>query len=88
MKCHFSVSDKITISAERMAPAAAGSDPPVGPITSGRRRSKSQSGNKESHGCPMGMVRPDLVSRCTWKAGQTKADVKNMTQGPHTLDTP
>jgi len=43
-------------------------------------------------GCPMqqqgGFVRPDLVSRCTWKAGETKPDLKSMTQGPHTLDTP
>jgi len=43
-------------------------------------------------GCPMqqqgGFVRPDLVSRCTWRAGETKADMKSMTQGPHTLDTP
>jgi len=36
----------------------------------------------------MGFVRPDLSSRCTWAAGQTKPDLKNMTQGPHTLDKP
>jgi len=36
----------------------------------------------------MGFVRPDLESRCTWKANETKADLKTMTQGPHSLDKP
>jgi len=71
-----------------MPPAQANAEPPVGPITFHRKRSKSQSGNREIHGCPMGFVRPDLNSRCTWAAGQTKPDLKNMTQGPHTLDKP
>ena len=80
------VSD-ITISANRMSPAL-GKDPPMGPITYGRKRSKSQSGSKEMKGCPMGFVRPDLESRCTWKRNETKADLKTMTQGPHSLDKP
>ena len=82
-----------------MSPAASAATepalPPVGPITFGRKRSKSvqSSGKKDSMtGCPMqqqgSFVRPDLVSRCTWKAGETKADLKTMTQGPHTLDKP
>ena len=29
-----------------------------------------------------------LTSRCTWKANETAADLKAMTQGPHTLDKP
>merc|ERR1719414_2415049 len=36
----------------------------------------------------MGFVRPDLNSRCTWAAGQTKVDLKTMMQGPHSLDKP
>ena len=82
-----------------MSPAAsAGTEPalpPVGPITFTRKRSKSVqgSGKKDSMtGCPMqqqgGFVRPDLVSRCTWKANETKVDLKSMSQGPHTLDRP
>jgi len=70
-----------------MSPAL-GKDPPMGPITYGRKRSKSQSGSKEMKGCPMGFVRPDLESRCTWKRNETKADLKTMTQGPHSLDKP
>ena len=61
----------------------------MGPITFKRQRSKSSSGTKEAaHGCPMGFVRPDLVSRCTWKAGVSKQDTKTMTQGPHSIDKP
>jgi len=71
-----------------MSPAPAAVVPPMGPITFKRQRSKSQTERKESHGCPMGFVRPDLVSRCTWKPNETKADVKNMKQGPHSLDKP
>lgn len=82
-----------------MSPAAsAGTEPalpPVGPITFTRKRSKSVqgSGKKDSMtGCPMqqqgSFVRPDLVSRCTWKANETKVDLKSMSQGPHTLDRP
>ena len=36
----------------------------------------------------MGFVRPDLASRCSWKPNETKVDLKNMTQGPHSLDKP
>ena len=77
-----------THSALTMSPAPAAVVPPMGPITFKRQRSKSQTERKESHGCPMGFVRPDLVSRCTWKPNETKADVKNMKQGPHSLDKP
>merc|ERR1719187_2960634 len=34
----------------------------------------------------MGFVRPDLVSRCTWKPNETKPDHQKGTQGPHTID--
>merc|ERR1719318_1260921 len=34
----------------------------------------------------MGFVRPDLVSRCTWKPNETKPDLQKGTQGPHTID--
>eukprot|EP00092_Neocalanus_flemingeri_P014100 GFUD01015209.1.p1 GENE.GFUD01015209.1~~GFUD01015209.1.p1 ORF type:complete len:583 (-),score=126.94 GFUD01015209.1:985-2733(-) len=60
---------------------------PVGPITAGRSRKKSSaSAMKEGHGCPMGFVRPDLTSRCTWRPNETKPDLKKGTQGPHTID--
>jgi len=61
---------------------------PVGPITAGRSRKKSLATqlSKEGHGCPMGFVRPDLTSRCTWKANETKPDMKKGTQGPHSID--
>ena len=39
-------------------------------------------------GCPLGFVRPDLSSRCTWQPNQTKVDVKSGMQGPHSLDKP
>ena len=45
--------------------------PAVGPIflprnkKSGRKESKP--GQDGPHGCPMGFVRPDLPSRCTWR---------------------
>ena len=59
---------------------------PVGPITSGRGRKKSLSSSKKDNGCPMGFVRPDLTSRCTWKPNGTKPDLQKGTQGPHTID--
>ena len=61
---------------------------PVGPITAGRSRKKSLATqlSKEGHGCPMGFVRPDLTSRCTWKPNETKPDMKKGTQGPHSID--
>merc|ERR1711936_472748 len=59
-----------------MAPAAAQNNTAPGP--------------KGEHGCPMGFVRPDGASRCTWlQAGpRTPVDLSNMTQGPHTLQKP
>ena len=73
-----------------MSPAmtVTGPSPPMGPITLSRQRKKSSTAGKESHGCPMGFVRPDLASRCSWKPNETKVDLKNMTQGPHSLDKP
>merc|ERR1711970_1282482 len=60
---------------------------PVGPITAGRGRKKSiKEGSTKSNGCPMGFVRPDLESRCTWKPNGTKPDLQKGTQGPHTID--
>jgi len=60
---------------------------PVGPITAGRGRKKSiKEGSAKSNGCPMGFVRPDLESRCTWKPNGTKPDLQKGTQGPHTID--
>ena len=60
----------------------------MGPIMVSRHHKKSGIGRQESHGCPMGFVRPDLVSRCTWKPNETKVDLKTMMQGPHSLDKP
>ena len=60
---------------------------PVGPITAARGRKKGSMANgKKDNGCPMGFVRPDLSSRCTWKPNDVKPDLKNGTQGPHTID--
>jgi len=60
---------------------------PVGPITAGRGRKKSlQPSSKKDNGCPMGFVRPDLTSRCTWIPNGTKPDLQKGTQGPHTID--
>merc|ERR1711892_648843 len=60
---------------------------PVGPITSGRGRKKSlPPSSGKNNGCPMGFVRPDLTSRCTWKPNGTKPDIQKGTQGPHTID--
>jgi len=60
---------------------------PVGPITSGRGRKKSlPPSSGKNNGCPMGFVRPDLASRCTWKPNGTKPDIQKGTQGPHTID--
>merc|ERR1719433_968135 len=71
-----------------MSPAQTGPSPPMGPITLSRQRKKSSTAGKESHGCPMGFVRPDLTSRCTWKPNENKVDLKAMMQGPHSLDKP
>merc|ERR1719433_276515 len=71
-----------------MSPAQTGPNPPMGPITLSRQRKKSSTAGKESHGCPMGFVRPDLTSRCTWSPNETKQDLKTMTQGPHSIDRP
>merc|ERR1719433_1182261 len=71
-----------------MSPAQTGPNPPMGPITLSRQRKKSSTAGKESHGCPMGFVRPDLTSRCTWKPNENKVDLKAMMQGPHSLDKP
>ena len=60
---------------------------PIGPITSGRGRRKSVTASmKDGHGCPMGFVRPDLTSRCTWKPNGTTPDLKKGLQGPHSID--
>jgi cystathionine beta-synthase len=59
---------------------------PVGPITAGKGRKKSLNPSGKNNGCPMGFVRPDLVSRCTWKPNETKPDHQKGTQGPHTID--
>ena len=59
---------------------------PVGPITAGRGRKKSLNPTAKSNGCPMGFVRLDLESRCTWKPNGTKPDLQKGTQGPHTID--
>jgi len=63
---------------------------PIGPITALRSRKKSFSNQKsqEGHGCPMGFVRPDLTSRCTWRPNETKPDLKKGLQGVHTIDKP
>ena len=71
-----------------MSPVQTGPSPPMGPITLSRQRKKNSTTGKESHGCPMGFVRPDLVSRCSWKPNETKVDLKTLTQGPHSLDKP
>jgi len=60
----------------------------MGPITLPRHHKKSGVGRQDSHGCPMGFVRPDLTSRCTWRPNEGKQDLKLMTQGPHSLDKP
>ena len=65
--------------------------PAVGPIflprnkKSGRKESKP--GQDGPHGCPMGFVRPDLPSRCTWRkeGPRTPQDLSTMSQGPHSL---
>jgi len=76
-----------------MAPAVQTAVPPpseaapaVGPIFLPRGKGVRKS-SKAEHGCPMGFVRPDGASRCTWqKAGpRTPVDMKAMTQGPHSL---
>jgi len=71
-----------------MSPVPSQQSPPMGPIMVSRQHKKSGIGRQESHGCPMGFVRPDLVSRCTWKPNETKVDLKTMMQGPHSLDKP
>ena len=78
-----------------MAPAAAQNNTapgpngcpevPVGPIFLPRQKpgkKQSTAGPKGEHGCPMGFVRPDGASRCTWlQAGpRTPVDLSNMTQ--------
>ena len=71
-----------------MSPVQTGQHPPVGPITLKGQHKKAGIGRQESHGCPMGFVRPDLTSRCTWSPNETKQDLKTMTQGPHSIDRP
>merc|ERR1711988_1657091 len=71
-----------------MSPVQTGQLPPMGPITLPRHHKKSGVGRQDSHGCPMGFVRPDLTSRCTWRPNEGKQDLKLMTQGPHSLDKP
>ena len=58
---------------------------PVGPITAGRGRKKaSRQESKDGHGCPLGFVRPDLASRCTWRPNQ--ASHTNIIGWRHTPD--
>jgi len=68
----------------QIGPVVAEVSPPVGPITAGRGQRKKSGGGK---GCPLGFVRPDLSSRCTWQPNGTVPNPASGTQGPHTLDT-
>ena len=49
---------------------------------SGSGRNVSSNGTKAEHGCPMGFVRPDGVSRCAWlqTGPRTPVDMSAMTQ--------
>jgi len=58
--------------------------PPVGPITGVRGQRKKSGGGR---GCPLGFVRPDLTSRCTWRPNETQPNPASGIQGPHSLET-